>query len=63
MCKEKMALDIYLYHINIKTKSREKAKVLRDIELNFSGVKFKNEDFLYADSDGIVVLSKDDKIS
>ncbi len=44
-------------------KSKKKAKALRDIELNFSDVKFKNEDFLYADSDGIVVLSKDDKIS
>ncbi|NPA59376.1 MAG: ribonuclease E activity regulator RraA [Epsilonproteobacteria bacterium] len=30
----------------------------RDIELSFGGVKFKNGDFIYADTDGVVVTHK-----
>jgi len=33
-------------------------KGLRDVELSFGGVNFKNGDYLYADTDGVMVTHK-----
>ena len=33
----------------------EKTNYEKDIELNFGGVKFKNGDYIYSDSDGIII--------
>ena len=40
-------------------KSHDKKPAQRDIELTFGGVTFKNGEYLLADHDGIIVVSKD----
>ena len=39
-------------------KSRKKADAARDVELDFGGVQFVPGSYLYADVDGIIVLSE-----
>jgi len=39
-------------------KSHDKNIGIRDIELNFGGVSFRNKDYLLADYDGIIVTHK-----
>jgi regulator of ribonuclease activity A len=46
------ALGTYPY------KSQKKAAARHNIELNFGGVSFKPDNYIYADKDGIVVLKK-----
>ncbi len=40
-------------------KSHDKKAAKRDIDLTFGGVTFRNGEYLLADSDGIVVITKD----
>jgi len=40
-------------------KSHDKKPAQRDIELTFGGVTFKNGEYLLADHDGIIIVSKD----
>ncbi|MEA3512191.1 MAG: ribonuclease E activity regulator RraA [Campylobacterota bacterium] len=39
-------------------KSEKKATSVLDIDLTFGGVTFKNDEYLYADKDGIVITKK-----
>jgi regulator of ribonuclease activity A len=39
-------------------KSFEQNESFRDITLNFGGVQFKTGDYIYVDSDGVVVSNK-----
>ncbi|AXH14752.1 S-adenosylmethionine--2-demethylmenaquinone methyltransferase [Malaciobacter mytili] len=36
----------------------DKTEAFRDIELNFEGIKVKSGDYIYADSDGVIITNK-----
>ncbi len=36
----------------------DKTEAFRDIELNFEGIKIKSGDYIYADSDGVIITNK-----
>lgn len=43
---------------NLSLRNFEKTQSQRDIQLNFEGVTFNNGDYVYADSDGVIIFEK-----
>lgn len=56
--RETVKFDIGLFALGTcPLRNFDKTKGTRDIELNFGGVTFKNDDYIYADEDGVIVSS------
>lgn len=56
--EETRKIDVGLYAIGTcALRNFDKTESQRDLELNFGGVVFKNDDYVYADEDGVILCS------